>query len=188
MAVPHPSLEEVDQLLLNARLRDELEPYLDESMHVLDCRQLPTQQENEFLASMLAWEKAPVLPISQWFEPELQLPLPEKLDDQELHTLLWNTIEQLYERRITLEFTDHLSDRQLYCLICRDILPSNEKKMEISRNYLQWHCLDFDQDAETWLQYYASNEDRRAWAVETGGQLPPAMQPPFPRKMPSRPQ
>jgi hypothetical protein len=188
MAVPRPSLEEVDQLLLNARLRDELEPYLDESVHVLDCRQMPTQQENEFLASMLAWEKAPILPIAQWFEPALFLPAPDALSELELHSLLWTTIERLYERRITLEFTDHLSDRQLYCLIGRDILPSPEKKLEVSRNYLQWHCLDFDQDAETWLRYYASNEDRRTWAAENGGQLPPAMQPPYPRKMPSRPQ
>jgi hypothetical protein len=89
MAVPRPSLEEVDQLLLNARLRDELEPYLDESVHVLDCRHLPTQQENEFLASMLAWERAPVLPISQWFDPPLELPTPDKLSDAEVHTLLW---------------------------------------------------------------------------------------------------
>lgn len=188
MPIPRPSLEEVDQLLLNARLRDELEPYLDESIHVLDCRQLPTQQENEFLASMLAWERAPVLPISQWFTPELVLPSPDKLDDATIHTLLWNTIEQFYERRITLEFTDHLSDRQLYCLIYRDILPSPEKMIDQPGNYLQWHCLDFDLDAEIWLQYYASNEDRRAWAAETGGQLPPALQPPYPRKMPSRPQ
>lgn len=186
--MPRPNLEEVDQLLLNARLRDELEPYLDESVHVLDCRQMPTHEENEFLASMLAWERAPVLPISQWFEPELRLPSPEKLDDSELHTRLWQTIERLYDERIELEYTDHLSDRQLYCLIARDILRSPEKKIGAPRNHLIWHCIDFEQDAEIWLQYYASQEDRRTWAAENGQSLPPAMQPPFPRKMPSRPQ
>ena len=39
---------------------------------------------------MLAWERAPLLPLSSWFEPELKLPDPDDLADQELHDLLWN--------------------------------------------------------------------------------------------------
>jgi len=38
MDFEHPSADEVDQLLLNARLRDELEPYLDESFDLFDQR------------------------------------------------------------------------------------------------------------------------------------------------------
>src|SRR5215207_5427877 len=71
MPSSHHHSAEVDELLLNARLRDELEPFLDESVHILDCRRLPTHAENEFLSQMLAWERAPVLPIGKWFEPEL---------------------------------------------------------------------------------------------------------------------
>ena len=41
--------EEVDQLLLNARLRDELEPYLDESVDLVNVRRMSTLMENEFL-------------------------------------------------------------------------------------------------------------------------------------------
>ena len=95
MPIQHPQSEEVDELLLNARLRDELEPYFDESVHILDCRRLPTSAENEFLEQMLAWERAPVLPISKWFEPELVLPMPDKLSDKELRVLLPATIERL---------------------------------------------------------------------------------------------
>ena len=188
MAVKHPSSEEVDQLLLNARLRDELEPFLDESVHLFDSRRMPTQVENEFLASMLAWERAPTLPISRWLDPELALPSPDKLTDAQLHDLLWETIERLYAQRIVLEFTDHLTDRQLYCLICRDILPAEEKKLDLPKNYLRWHCIDFDEDAETWLKYYASRDEREAWSCETGQALPPSLTPPYPRKMPRRPQ
>ena len=129
MPARHPESAEVDELLLNARLRDELEPFLDESVHILDCRRLPTSDENEFLAQMLAWERAPVLPIAKWFQPELVLPPPDQLTDKELRTLLTKTIERLYSQRIVLDFTDHLTDRQLYCLILRDILPSPEKKL-----------------------------------------------------------
>jgi hypothetical protein len=38
-----------------------------------------------------------------------------------------------------------------------------------------------------WLQYYASEEEREAWAEETGQSLPPQTAPPHPRKMPRRP-
>ena len=187
MAARHTPSDEVDQLMLNARLRDELEPFLDESVHILDCRRLPTPEENEFLAQMLAWERAPVLPISRWFEPEMVLPSPEKLGDRELSTLLAETLSRLYDQRIVLEFTEHLSDRQLYTLIIRDILPSHEKKIDRPRNFLHWHCLDMDAAPEVWLQYYASEEEREAWADETGQSLPQQTAPPYPRKMPRRP-
>ena len=147
---------------------------------------MPTQAENEFLASMLAWERAPVLPISQWFQPELTLPSPETLDDERLHDVLWQTIHRLYDQRIVLDFTDHLSDRQLYCLIYRDILTSPEKKVDLPKNYLHWHCLDASDDEATWLRYYASPPERNEWAEQTGDKLPPAQSPPYPRKMPRR--
>jgi len=187
MVAKDSQFEEVDQLLLNAQLRDELEPYLDESVHLFDSRQVPTQQENEFLASMLAWERAPVLPISRWFEPELVLPAPDKLADDEISELLSDAIDKLYSQRIMLDFTEHLSDRQLYCVIFRDILPAAEKKVDLPKNYLRWHCLDMDDQPETWLRYYASEEEREGWQEETHCELPPSEKPPFPRRMPRRP-
>ena len=183
-----PTSDDVEQLLLNAQLRDELEPFLDESIDLLNMSRLPTTRENEFLASMLAWERAPTLPISEWFHPLLTLPHPDGLTDDEIFQLLWTTIHQLYDERIVLEFTDHLSDRQLYCLIFRDILPSPEKKIDLPKNYLHWHCLDDNNDPETWLRYYASARERAAWAAEHKQSLPPSETPPYPRKMPCRPQ
>ena len=184
----HPTPGDVEAILLNARLRDELEPFFDESVHRVDVERMPTHMENEFLQSMLAWERAPVLPIGRWFEPELALPVPDSLDDQSVHEILWETIHRLYEKRIVLELTDHLTDRQLYTLIFRDILPSYEKKVELPKNYLHWHCLDDDSDPQTWLRYYASEEEREGWAEENGQELPPSEPPPYPRKMPRRAQ
>lgn len=182
-----PTSDDVDHLLLNARLRDELEPYLDESVDLLNIRRLATPIENEFLASMLAWERAPILPIAQWFDPPLALPSPDSLSEAQLSDTLQNTLTQLYEQRIVLEMTEHLSDRELYCLICRDILPSPEKKIDLPKNYLHWHCLDNTQDPETWLTYYATDAERRSWQVETG-ETPPAQRPlPHRRRMPGQP-
>lgn len=186
--VPKPSSEDVEQLLRNAVLRDALEPYLDESMAIVDARAMPTAKENEFLESMLAWERAPILPISQWFSPELVLPPHESLDDEALHEALWDAIRRLYDVRVVLELTDHLSDRELYCLLIRDILPSPEKKIELPKNYLHWHCLDDRDDEAIWLTFYASDNERREWRRENGVQPPPKKAPPYPRRMPRRPQ
>ena len=181
-----PTTDDVDQLLLNARLRDELEPFLDESVDLVNVRHMSTPCENEFLASMLAWERAPVLSISKWFDPELELTPPCTLDDHLLHKTLWKTIHKLYDVRIVLDFTDHLSDRELYCLLIRDILPSPEKKVDLPKNFLHWHCLDRDEDPDTWLRFYASEEERETWADETGQEPPSPEVPPFPRVMPRR--
>jgi hypothetical protein len=179
-----PTPEEVEQLLLNAHLRDELEPYEDEAIESVHLRRLPIKVENEFLASMLAWERAPMLPIHEWFEPALELPHPETLGNQQITRLLLATVERLFENRIVLDFTDHLSDRELYTLILRDILPTPEKMIVGSDHYLHWDCT---RDSETWLRYYASEEERMAWAGELCTPLPPHDTPPHRRQLPRRP-
>lgn len=180
------SSNDVDQIMLNARLRDELEPFLDEAVSAVKLRGMPTSQENEYLASMLAWERAPVLPIAEWFEPRLELSHPDTLSADEVTRILNETIQRLYAKRIVLDFTDHLSDDQLYCLVLRDILPSPEKKLNLSSTYLHWHCLDPTDDPDTWLRFYASDEERQGWSEHTGEDLPPAQSPPYRRKMPRR--
>ena len=179
--------DEVEQLLRNAHLRDELEPLCDESISSVNISSMPTPVENEFLASMLAWERAPTLPIAKWFDPELKLPTPDDLTDRQLSGLLYATIDSLYEKRIVLDFTDHLSDRGLYCLIYRDILPAVEKKIDATDNYLHWDCAHVSDDPETWLRFYATVEEREAWASDTGEVLPEMENPPYRRQLPRAP-
>lgn len=179
-------MNEVDELLLNAELRGELERYYDESLVVIDTERMSTRFENEYLRSILAWEQAPSLPISQWFEPELVLPSHDTLGDAELRERLPQILRMLFERNIVLEFTGHLSDRQLYCLIARDILPEREKKVAIANTYLHWQCIDPLVEEENWLRFYADDEERCQWQSETGLALPPAEELPFPRATPRR--
>lgn len=182
-----PCRADVDKLLLNAELRDQLEPYFDESVDFLQWKTLPTESENDFLASMLAWERAPALRIAEWFQPSLELPAPDSLNDKQLSEQLWQVIHQFHQQRIVLEMTDHLSDRQLYCVIYRDILPSYEKKVDLPKNYLHWHCVDHTEDETTWLRYYATDEERDEWQKTNNAEPPASETPPYPRKMPSRP-
>ena len=91
-----PKPDEVEQLLRNAELRDELERYFDESISRVNVQHWTLAAENDFLASMLAWEQAPILPIYRWFEPELRLPRPDALGEQDLHQILGEVIRKLY--------------------------------------------------------------------------------------------
>ncbi len=182
-----PRPDEVEELLRNAELRDELEPFYDESISRINVQHLPLAVENDFLASMLAWEQAPVLPIYRWFDPELRPPRPDALSDEDLHDILWDVIQKLFERRIVLDFTDHLSDRQLYCLIYRDILPAREKKIDLARNYLHWDCAGVEGDPNIWLRYYATEDERQAWSETYRQPLPATDTPPYPRSLPREP-
>ncbi len=177
-------MSELDLLMDNARLRDEIEPFLDESVYLVDMNKMSVRRENEFLSSLLAWEKAPVLPIAQWFEPELVMAHHQTLDDDELNQRLHQVIGRLYEKNILLVHTSHLSDRQLYCLIVRDILPAQEKKVVLPKKSLKWQCLDIVEDEESWLRFYATEEERQTWSFETGISLPPKEPLPFTRSLP----
>lgn len=185
MPQPHPSASrEVDHLLRNAELRNDLEPFSDESIGKVDTERMPTPAENEFLALMLEWERAPTLPISRWFEPELKLPPPETLDENAIRNQLWKAIHRLFEQQIVLNFTDHLADRELYCLIYRGILPAQEKKLGKRETCLHWDCASIDDNPDIWLRYYACEEERRIWSEETLENLPSAAAPPHPRNLP----
>ena len=182
-----PKPDDVEHLLLNAQLRDALEPLYDESIGRVNAELMSTSKENDFLQSMLEWERAPILPICQWFTPALELPPPDSLYENQLHAVLYKTIRGLFEKHVVLDFADHLTDRQLYCLIYRDILPAHEKMIQRRHNYLHWDCANTDGKPDVWLRYYASEEDRQAWQEETNGLLPPLEDPPFRRRLPRAP-
>ncbi len=168
-----PVIDEIDLLLANARLRDELEPYRDDSIDDPSVTRMPLRTENEYLACMLAWERAPALPIADWFAPSLELPGPESLSNEGLARLLKQTIQLLYSQGIVLRFTDHLSDRELYTIVYRDILPACEKKIDVPGKHLEWRCVE---DNDTWLRFYADAVERRRFQEEHDVDLPPSEQ------------
>ncbi|MCO8123586.1 hypothetical protein NHH03_17710 [Stieleria sp. TO1_6] len=174
------AIDEVEMMLVNARLRDELEPYRDESIES-STKRMTLQAENEYLASMLAWERAPALPIADWFSPPMHLLPPDALGDSQLSHRLKQIVDQLYSKNIVLRCTDHLSDRELYTTIYRDILPCCEKMVEVPGKALEWMCVD---DTETWLRYYASAVERRRHQEEYDVEMPPAETPKFQRQLP----
>ena len=152
--------DDVEHLLRNAQLRDQLEPFFDESIEFVNRRELPTPVENELLASMLAWERVAGVGDQQVVHARAGAAQPEELDERAVEPDAVGGIRLLFEKRIVLDFTDHLTDRQLYTLIYRDILPSPEKKIDNFNNYLHWDCSDAGGDESVWLRFYASQDTR----------------------------
>lgn len=180
----HDKPDPVDCLMRNAELRDALESLRDESIDSVDISRMTTHSENDFLESMLEWERAPMVPVAEWFDPVLVLPDPDTLDDEEVARLLAETIHRLYQKNIVLEFTDHLTDRELYALVARDILPAYEKKIDRRQSYLHWDCANTSDDPDTWLRYYATEQEREVWSDETGLDPPAMADPPHRRRLP----
>ena len=173
---------EIEELIRNAELRTELEPFADESVSRVRFIHRSLRHENEFLAGMLDWEVSPVEPIARWFVPELSVPSPGRLDDEQLAQTLENVIAKLFEKKLLLNFTDHLSDRELYTLIYRDILPSREKNLRQRNGFIHWDCSCGDDT--TWLRFYASDDEREEHQQYTGERLPPKEVPPHYRELP----
>jgi len=173
---------EIEELVRNAELRTELEPFADESVSRVRLSHRSLRHENEFLVGMLDWEVSPVEPIARWFVPELSIPAPGRLDDKQLVQTLERVIEKLFEKKMSLDFTDHLSDRELYTLIYRDILPSREKNLRHRNGFIHWDCSCGDD--ETWLRFYASDHEREEHQQCTGDPLPPKEVPPHYRELP----
>lgn len=180
--MPDSLCAEVDELVRNAELRTELEPFADESVSRVRFQHRSLRHENEFLAGMLDWEVSPVEPIARWFMPELSLQAPERLDDNQLLRALESVIARLFEKKLILDFADHLSDRELYTLIYRNILPSREKNLRQRNGFIHWDCSCGDD--EIWLRYYASDDEREHYQECTGELLPKKEVPPHYRDLP----
>jgi len=173
---------EVGELVRNAELRTELEPYADETLSRNRLVHRSLRHENEYLASMLDWEISPAEPIARWFVPELAVPSPEQLNDTQLLQALDNVVARLFEKKLILDFADHLSDRELYTLIYRDILPLREKNLRHRNGFVHWDCSCGDD--EVWLRFYASDDEREQYQECSGELLPPKEVPPHYRDLP----
>ena len=117
-------------------------------------------------------------------EAGIDMPSPDKLSDTELTTLLWKIIEALADMGVYLSSTDHLSDRDLYTVLWTDTLlqyhpiVSDEFPMVTHIDLLEgWS----DEDQETYLKYYADDEERARRAAESSAPIPEHEDPPFRR-------
>jgi hypothetical protein len=104
------------------------------------------------------------------------LPSPDELADSALKAKLWEVIGALALMGAYLEHTDHLSDRELYVVLWGDVL---REEMAIQSGIGSMACyIDLvgsggKGDLESYLKYYADDEDRVFWKSECPGEALP---------------
>lgn len=102
-------------------------------------------------------------------EAGVDVPPPETLSDEDVSERLWRIINKLAEHHVFFYHTDHLSDRAFYTAIYEDILYEGIRDLPIDPK-APWECwsTDFDMcndcDVETYLRYYADEQERAFWA------------------------
>ncbi|MFZ0427736.1 MAG: hypothetical protein WAO20_06440, partial [Acidobacteriota bacterium] len=101
----------------------------------------------------------------------VEMPPPEGLTDEQVSAKLWEVVRVLERLQVYITSTDHLSDRELYTHLWSDAL--REDAMICSVPGFSWNIdvigSGSEEDTETWLRYYASEQDRKRWARDWPG-------------------
>lgn len=114
-------------------------------------------------------------------ERGILMPEPEELDDESLSLKLWEVILSLAKANLFLTNTNHLTDRELYTIMSEILSYPRVLSIEDEPT-----CFDptgqGKHNRDAWLNYYASEEDRRKWLEQHPGEelLEPGT-PPFER-------
>lgn len=121
-------------------------------------------------------EPAVGIETENWMSPHdelvragVMLPPPEEMTDESLPAKLWELLHELDQRGFYLLHTDHLDDRELYTHLWRENL--REPALLPGRSPSGGWYHDFigtgsEEDAQTWLRYYANDLERAAHAAE----------------------
>lgn len=127
-----------------------------------------------------AWDRAPYVPLYQWFDPPLLPTPPEQLGEHEFKDEIDLILRRLAEKNFFICSTDHLSDRELYETLYDEVLPQPEKFVDDP----DWSChWNLAEDTDVWLTYYATDEEREEWAADET-EIPPKDVPLYPRVVP----
>lgn len=136
--------------------------------------------------SRFPFDDVEALPVRELFRGLGFEPLPPSaLDDFQLRGRLWEFIYAMAGREIYLDHTNHLSDRQLYTWLHDDWLKEDVASLETEADgNCHIDMTDFNNglDPIIWLQYFATEKERRAFAAEHSLEsIPVHVDPPWDR-------
>jgi hypothetical protein len=145
----------------------------------------PPNIEEEFLRTVLEFETAEERSLfAALHQKGLVLSSPDELDEEQIHSKLWEVIHALADSGVSLHHTDHLSDRQLYEFLWCDALLERVKLG--SDNVIFYHDIDGTESGEDefqiYLKYYADDQERRRYAKDNPElEIPEHSDPPYDR-------
>jgi hypothetical protein len=178
--------EDVDQQIRINELREAAREATGGEMSEWESADVPPGIAEQFWGNVLAYETAgEMCHFTQLQELGIELPAPDKLNDDELSAKLWEVIHGLARLNVFLSQTDHLSDRELYAHLWHDSLREITAGLPPNSG---WTChLDLissgsDEDNELYLKYYADDEYRQRWHKDFPDEtIPPHVDPPYSR-------
>lgn len=175
--------EEPDQEERIAKLRREVERL---GGNTVSLESMPADMEEEFLRHVLEYEKAEPISVLRLLENSgLEVPSPDRLDDEALAIKLQEIIARMASLGAYLMHTDHLSDRGLYEYLYLDGL--REEAVLFPENPSYAYMIDLtgsgsEADNQVHLKYYADEQYRRQWASDwPDDSMPDHEDPPFDR-------
>jgi hypothetical protein len=180
------SEEEPNQEVRIAKLRAKLEKLGGTVTGPLES--MPAEVEEEFLRHVLEYESAEPTSLLAWLANSgIEVPAPDQLDDKRLSIKLQEVIYGMAYVGAYLLHTNHLSDRELYELLS-DCLTEAVVLFPENPDYA--YIIDMiggvesgsDEDIQTFLTYYANEQQLVKWGHDwPGDKIPKHEEPPFDR-------
>jgi hypothetical protein len=169
-----------------AKLRAELEKLGGTMLDRLES--IPADMEEEFLRHVLEYETQEPVSLLTWLAKSgIEVPDPDQLDDKTLSIKLQEVIYGMAYVGAYLLHTNHFSDRELYELLS-DCLTEEVVLFPENPDYA--YIIDMiggmesgsDEDIQTYLKYYANEQQRVKWGHDwPGDKIPKHEDPPFDR-------
>lgn len=149
---------------------------------------MPADMEEEFLRHVLEYERAERVSLLTWLTNSgIEIPAADQLDDKRLSIKLQEIIYGMAYVGAYLLHTNHLSDRELYEFLS-DYMT--EKVVLFPENPDYAYIIDLigniesgsTEDIQTYLKYYANEQQRVKWGHDwPGDKIPKHEDPPFDR-------
>ena len=177
---------DVDREIHIEKMKRELDEIADGKMLSGSFGPVPSKIEEAFLEQALTYERAELdTNFNRLVQSGVALPPVAELDDAALSVKLAEVIRELGELRCFRQDTDHLSDRELYDWLWRSGLRDESPEMSGMPDGA-WHTSPIggcsEEDTSIWLKYYASEDERAQWHLDSPDARIPAHEPlPFDR-------
>ena len=178
--------EEPNQEVRIAKLRAELEKLGGTTLDRLES--MPADIEEEFLRHVLEYETAEPVSLLTWLAKSgIEVPDLDQLDDKTLSVKLQEVIYGIAYVGAYLLHTNHLSDRDLYeflsdCLTEEVVLFPENPDYAYIIDMIGGVESGSDEDIQTYLKYYANEQQRVKWGHDwPGDKIPKHKDPPFDR-------
>lgn len=164
------AMRDVERHVNVHRLKGEVQKITGVAPTGYENPEAPAEVVEGFWQSVVEWERAPdTTHTAQWQHDHPSLPPDAELNDEQVHSLLWQIIEWMATRRTYLEDTNHLSDRELYRHLRDEAMHEWTKELS-PHSRMNYHMSPIgsgsEEDNALYMRFYADDSYRDHWAKQ----------------------